>query len=208
MQDIRPLPLKAFDDEVQAQTDLRMLREEIRALEAQRDAIKDAARRDGMELGRLDALEHATKMERERIATEAAGIVELLRKTAAGIEAGRTELGAAAERDLLKLALAVAAKIVKGAVADGRPVAEANLRRAVELTARRQELHILLHPEDVARIEQFLPELRREFSDAQKFVLDPDPSVARGGVVVQTREGSVDATIAAQLEEIERGLLG
>lgn len=208
MQDARPFELKSFDEEVQAQADLVRLREEIRAAEAQRDAVRDMARREGLELGRLDAIEHATRVERERVATEATGFVELLRRAAAAVEDHRATLASLAERDLIRLAVAVAEKLTKAAIAGGKPVAEENLRRAIELTARRQELRILVHPDDAARIDAFLPELRRDFADLQKISIDADASVGRGGVVVRTREGSVDATIAAQLEEIERGLLG
>jgi len=208
MKDARPLVLKPFDEEVQAQADLLRLREEIKALEAERDAIRDAARREGLELGRLDALEQAARVERERVSAETAGLADLLRRAAAAVEAERAALAASANRDLLKLAVLVAGKITKAEVRGGKPVAEGNLRRAVELTARRRDLRILMNPQDVARIEAFLPELRREFSDVESVALESDPAVARGGVVVRSREGSVDATIAAQLEEIERGLLG
>jgi flagellar assembly protein FliH len=207
-QEIRPLELRAFDEEVQAQADLIRLREEIRAAEAQRDAVRAMARREGLELGRLDAIEHASKVERERVVTETAGLADLLRKAATAIEAKRAELAGAAERDLVQLALAVAAKIVKVEILQNKPVVEENLRRAVELTARRQEIKVLLHAADLARIEEFLPELRREFSDVQKIALEASDAVGAGGVIVQTREGSVDATISTQLEEIERGLLG
>ena len=208
MQDARPLELRSFDEEVQAQADLLRLREEIKAAEAQRDAIRALARHEGLELGRQDALEQASKAERERVAAETAGLADHLRKIAAGLEAKRAELAGAAERDLVKLALAVAAKIVKAEIRRGGPVAEENLRHAVELTARRQEIKVLVHPADLARIEEFLPQLRREFSDLQKIALEASDAVGAGGVVVQTRDGSVDAAIATQLEEIERGLLG
>jgi len=208
MQDARPLELRSFDEEVQAQADLLRLREEIKVAEAQRDAIRDLARHEGLELGRRDALEQASKAERERVVAETAGLADLLRKIAAGLEAKRAELAGAAARDLVKLALAVAAKIVKSEIRRGAPVAEENLRHAVELTARRQEIKVLVHPADLARIEEFLPQLRREFSDLQKIALEASDAVGAGGVVVQTRDGSVDAAVATQLEEIERGLLG
>jgi flagellar assembly protein FliH len=208
MQEIRPLPLRAFDDEVQARADLDKLRDEIKALEARREEVRDAARAEGLELGRADALQIAGKAERERVSAEAAGVIDLLRRAADGIEAKRSDMAAAAERDLMKLALAVAAKIVKAAVADGRPVARENLRRAIELTARRQDIKVLVSPGDFVKIEEYLPALRRDFADLHQIAVEADASLAPGGVVVQSREGSVDATIAAQLEEIERGLLG
>lgn len=208
MKDVRPLDLQAFDAEVQAQADLVRLRAEVQGAEAERDAIRAAARLEGLELGRLDAIEHAAKVERERVATEAAGVIDLLRKAASAVENQRTILASLAERDLLRLAIRIAEKVTKAEILAGKPVAEENLRHAIELTARRQELHVRLHPDDAARIDEFLPGLRREFSDLQKITFEPDASVGRGGVVVQTREGSVDTTIAAQLEEIERGLIG
>ena len=204
MADIRPFALRSFDAEVEAQADLERLRAEIRSAEAERDRLRDEARREGLELARREAVESATKA----AALEAAPLADLLRRAAAGIEDRRAALIAEAEREMLRLVLSIAGKVVKAEISSGRPVAEANLRRAIELTARRQELQVLVHPDDLARIDTFLPELRREFSEIQKIVIEAGPAVDRGGVIVQTREGSVDATIAGQLEQIERGLLG
>jgi flagellar assembly protein FliH len=204
MADIHPFDLRSFDADVLAQADLERVRAEVRAAEADRDRIRDEARREGLALARKDAYEEASRA----VAVETAALADLLRRAAAGIEAVRSELAAGGERDLVKLALAVAAKIVKAEIDSGRPVATENLRRAVELTARRRELKVLIHSRDLSRLEEFLPELRREFSDIEKVSFEPGPSVEPGGVIVQTREGSVDATIAAQLDLIERGLLG
>lgn len=199
MGDIHPFDLKSFDAEVQAAADLERVRAEIREAEAERDRIRDEARREGLELAKADALERAR--------ADAAPVLELLRQAAARVGEKRAEVAALAERDLVKLALLVAAKIVKKEVAGG-PVAIDNLRRAIELTAGRREIKVLLHEQDLARVDAILPDLRREFSDLQNIALEPSPAVEPGGVIVQTREGSVDATIAAQLDQIERGLLG
>ena len=199
MADLRPFDLKSFDAEVQAAADLERLRAEIRAAEEERDRIRDEARRDGLALARTDAL--------EQVRAEAAPLVEILRNAAAAVEGKRAELVTLAERDLVKLALQIAAKVVKKEIASGT-VAIDNLRRAIELTADRRELRVLLHDQDLAKIEQYLPELRREFAEVRKIALEPSPAVEPGGVLVQTCEGSVDATIAAQLDQIERGLLG
>jgi len=199
MGDIHPFDLKSFDAEVEAAAELDRLRAEIRAAEAERDRIRDDARREGLELAKADAL--------AQVRTEAAPLAEILRQAAAAIERKRSELVTLADRDLVKLALLIAGKVVKKEVAAGT-VAVDNLRRAIELTASRHGLSVLLHAQDLARIEQVLPELRREFSDLRQITLEASPAVEPGGVIVRTREGSVDATIAAQFDQIERGLLG
>ena len=199
MADFHPFDLKSFDAEVQAAADLERLRTEIREAEAARDRIRDQARREGLDLAKADAIEAARR--------DAAPLADLLRRAAEAVKDRRAELTTLAERDLVKLALQIAAKVVKKEIAAGT-VAVENLRRAIELTASRRELKVLLHEQDLARVEAYLPDLRREFSDLQKIALEPSPAVEPGGVIVQTREGSVDATIAAQLDQIERGLLG
>ncbi len=97
---------------------------------------------------------------------------------------------------------------MKAEIQLGKPVATENLRRAVELTALRHEVKVLLNAQDLARIEEYLPDLRREFSDVQKIVLEAAADLQPGGVIVQTRTGSVDTSIDGQLDQIARGLLG
>ncbi len=207
MTDIRPFQLQSFEDEVHAQEQVIQAKQILEAAMKERERIREEARREGLEKGRAEALAAAQKSERERLAPEAAAARDLLKKAAEALQGKRAELVAAAERDLVRLALAIARKIVKREVR-GEDVAAENVRRAIELTASRQVVRILVHPADLSSIEAFLPDLRREFTDILDVALEGSDTVDRGGCVVSTREGSVDATIAAQLEEIERGLLG
>jgi flagellar assembly protein FliH len=208
MGDVHPFDLRSFDADVEARADLERLREEIRTLEAERTRLVEEARREGFEAGRAEGVERGLSLEHARVTTETAGLADQLRAAAAAIREAKGLVAAEGERDLVKLAIAIAEKIVKSQVALGKPVAEENLRRAVELTAERREMQVLIHPDDLRRLEEYLPELRRDFADVRTVAFQADASIAKGGAVVRTRERSVDATIPAQLEQIERGLLG
>jgi flagellar assembly protein FliH len=208
MPDIRPLPLTSFEEDAPAGEELRKAREVLQAALAEREKIREQARREGYETGLAEGRAAAAAAERERLARECAPLGDLLRAAARAVEDRRAELAAAAERELVKLSVRIAEKIVKAEVAHGRPVAADNLRRAVALAVRRRELRVRVHPEDLALIEGFLPELRRELGDLGGVALESDPGLARGGVVVSTPEGAVDADLRTQIEEIERGLLG
>jgi flagellar assembly protein FliH len=175
---------------------------------AERDRIREQARVEGLEAGRAEGREAALRAERERLAQETAGVRELLRQALAGLEAARAELIAAAERDLVSLAVKIAGKIVKREAASGPSVAPENVRRAIALLARRSDVRVLLHPSDLKAVEAALPGLAREFADLGAVAVESSPAVQRGGCRVVTREGAVDADVAVQLEEIERGLLG
>jgi flagellar assembly protein FliH len=208
MSELRPFKLDSFEEEVRAQQKLVQARDILQAALAERDRIREEARREGLEKGKEEARELVQRSERERVNAETAGLRELLRRAAQALDEKRSELIARAERDLVKLALAIAEKIVKREVARSPEIAPQNVRRAIELTAKRQEVRLLVHPSDLATVEAYLPDLRREFSDILAVALEGAESVARGGCVVSTREGSVDATLETQLREIERGLLG
>lgn len=210
MEEIRPFQLQSFEDEAQALVVEARVRagEIVREAQAQREAVLAEARRAGFEQGRHEGLDAGAREARARVAAESAGLQDLLARTARSVEEKRESLAAEAERDLVRLAMAVAGKIVRAEVEKGRPVAAAAVRRAVELLAWRRELRVLLNPADLDIVEACLPDLKRQFSDLGRISLEAGPDVERGGCVVSTKEGAVDAGIAAQLAEIERGLLG
>ena len=198
----------------------------LKSFEAEGEAILDKAREKGREIlirtlrecknlkekaretGQEEGVKRAEEAERTRIAAETASLSGLLSEAARQIEEQKKDLVEIAERDLVRLAVAIAGKIVKGEVASGHAVAAANVRRAVELAVSRGTLEILLHPDDHSNIEKYLPELTAEFTDIDSVELRDDPSVERGGCMVNTRIGKIDADLKSQLVEIERTLLG
>ncbi len=208
MTDIRPFHLRSFEEEARTREREVKARDILQEALAERDRIREEARRAGFEAGLSQGREAGAKAERERVAAETKGLADLLRQAAAAVEGRRAELVAEAERDLVRLAIAIAEKIVRREVEAGTPVAPEVVRRAIELMARRHEVRILLHPADVAVVEAVLPELRRQFADLGKVSIEASDGVSRGGCRVASREGAVDADLRTQLEEIERGLLG
>ena len=204
MSDMRPFELQSFEDEVLLQERLAQAREILDAAKRDRDRIREEARLEGLAAARAEVL----TSERERLAPEIAAARDLLMSAVEGVQAKRSELLAAAERDLVRLAVAIAGKIVKKEVRSSGEIVQENVRRAVELSVNRQSLRILVHPGDLEAIERLFPDLRRGFADLTEVSIEGSATVDRGGCIVSTREGQVDATIATQLEEIERGLLG
>lgn len=170
--------------------------------------LRETAQREGRAAGREEGAKQAVEVERKRIASEAAPLTGVLKEMTRAIEGRRKDLIEAAERDVVQLAVAIAEKIVKGEVASGRKVAAANVRRAVEIAVNRGTLEIRLNPRDHSLVEKYLPELTSEFTDIDSVELRDDPSVERGGCVVHTRMGKIDADLGTQLGEIGRALLG
>lgn len=77
------------------------------------------------------------------------------------------------------------------------------IREALAALANPEHCEILAHPDDCAALRESLERI----PGAHRII--PDAAVERGGCRVRTtRGGEVDLTLAAQLERIERELLG
>ena len=108
-----------------------------------------------------------------------------------------------AERDLVKLSLAVAKKILHRELAVD-PVALAGVIKAAvsEIEAREVE-KIRLNPKDALAMGDALSAAGLP-PNAQ---IIQDASLAPGAILIETSRGQLDASVSAQLNEIERGFV-
>ena len=65
-----------------------------------------------------------------------------------------------------------------------------------------------MHPDDLKALERGRPRLLERALRAQALQFRADPSVGRGGCIVESELGTVDARLPVQLEAIERALRG
>lgn len=113
---------------------------------------------------------------------------------------------AEAERDVLRLAVKLAEKII-GREIERDDAALADLVAAALRHARQQEaLTIRVNPADLPRVlahrDRLDPSGRARFLD-----LVPDPRVGHGGCIIEGESGTVDARLDTQLRVLERALL-
>jgi type III secretion protein L len=125
--------------------------------------------------------------------------------TGALADAARVRDGAlaAAEAELVDLAFEVARRVVGGAVERGAVVEVA--ARALEAARLRERVVLHASPEDVAALEAAEPALAAALRSGG-FGLRADVSLARGGVVVETEIGRIEAGLEGQLASLRAAL--
>ena len=154
--------------------------------------LVDAARAEGYAAGRQDG------------AAEAAGPIAeaqvALQGAAQALVAEREALADATERAAVELALRLAGKIVNAAVeADPELVVEA-VRGALRLLMDRERFTVLVNPADLEIVREGLAGVVAELGGVEHFEVQAERRVARGGAVVRTAEGEVDASLEAKLD--------
>jgi len=155
------------------------------------------------------------------LASAEAERAQVLRAAAhAGVEEGRARAAAALarvadvrerrmaelEEELAAVALEVARRILAEAIAARPETVAALARRALEPVRARREVALRVHPEDAPGVRAELPHLAALLVRAPGICLREDAAVGRGGVVVETEAGRVDARVEAQLALLEQAL--
>jgi flagellar assembly protein FliH len=109
-----------------------------------------------------------------------------------------------AEEDIITLAFQLARKIIQYEALEHREVLAATLTRALEHVVEQDQIVVRVHPDDVHYATEIKRELGQARGDSKTLTVQGDTSVGRGGCLVESRLGTIDARIEAQFDELEQ----
>jgi flagellar biosynthesis/type III secretory pathway protein FliH len=157
---------------------------------AEAERIVEAAR----ELARRLVEEARAEAERVRAEAKQSGLAEARAEIAAALVAAaraRDLALAGAEREVQTLALVAAGRIVQEEIALAPERITAIVKNVLERARRARKVELRVHPDDASVLER---------SDLGLGVtIVPDPAIGRGGCVVQSELGVIDARVEVQL---------
>ena len=145
----------------------------------------------GQEAGRAEAAEQA----REAIAT--------LRELIESARVERRTIVDGAESELVKLALAIAERIVHREIEVAPDVVIGMVHVGLSRLSGRESVTIRVNPGDAVTIREHR-EVLLAAGDVEGVRIVEDQRVDRGGVVIETESGTIDAKIGTQLREARR----
>jgi flagellar assembly protein FliH len=177
-----------------------------RAAQLEKEAYARAleqGRRQGFEQARADAADAALQEARQELTQLARTLAEGLRS----FEEGKRRLLATAECGLLELALAIARRVCKHDVGASSVAARANARALLEMVKHEGDLELHVSPAECDALHQAVPEFVASAGQRTHVAVVADPAVERGGCVLHTREGTIDATLETQLERVATALV-
>ena len=181
------------------------------AKEKAREIIKSAlAEADGIRAkAKAEGVSAAFNEEKHRIEQETIGVSSTLKSILDSISKEKRTIENNAERGLIKLAVAIAEKVIKKETSKvaGNEIVVNNLRNSIELVTKRNDIEVIINKSDYDVVEKYLPQLKKDFTDIANITLVADNTLSKGGCIVKTKEGAIDADVKTQLDEIERQLL-
>lgn len=189
-----------------ARTEADQMREAAEREIAGRRATLDAEVEEALTQAREKGYREGRTQAREEVVREAREALAQLRQMAEELFAERERAWREQEGEIIGLAVDVAEKVIRAQVTVDRKMIVRTTREAISRAAEKDQLVIRVHPDDLAILEDYVGELREEFRSLGKVQIEEDRRVNRGGCVVESRSGYIDATLEGQIHQVRREL--
>ncbi len=171
----------------------------LAAAQAEAEQIRAAAHAEGFEAGRAEAL---------------AALSPALEALQTAVAAAHEERLAAADQlevQSVELSMYLTEKILAASLkAQPEHVVEA-VRGALRGIVERERVTVLVHPDDLELVRDAMDELRATLGGIEHCEVQAERRVSRGGAIVRTQDGDVDARVETKLErarEVVEAALG
>jgi flagellar assembly protein FliH len=156
--------------------------------------------------GRAAGLADAEQILDERIGRRVATLLPALSGAIDQICDARAQWLAHWEKSAIHVASAIAGRIVRRQLAREPEITLQLVREALELAAGTAEIQLHVHPDDIRALGDELTKVVAEVTRLGHVQIVGDPQISLGGCRVETRFGSIDQQLEAQLARIEQEL--
>lgn len=168
------------------------------ALELSKE-IQEKAYSEAYELGLKEGREKAYNEEKENIAKN----MDLIRKMIGQIKILKKKFIKNHEDDLVHLCFYMAQKLLFKEVERDEEYISTVLRKMVEGLHKQENMIIYLSPEDFSWFEAHRDEVFTDLHLDKSTRIEADESIQRGGLILETDYGEVDATIQQRISKLE-----
>lgn len=189
--------------EQNAQEIIRKAQEEaariIEEAKVEQDSLKKNGYSEGLNKGREEGFA-AGQGEVERL-------IERTHKILEGVMARREEILSETEQQIVELVILMTRKVVKIISENQKSVVMANILQALKKVKGRGEVTIRVNLADVKLTSEHTQDFIKQVENIQAITVLEDSSVEKGGCIVETDFGAIDARIQSQLSELESAIL-
>ena len=158
------------------------------------ERIKIAAK-EAYDRGFSKGVTEGIEQEKRKLSLAAESVAKLIRE----LKALKEEFQEGFEKEIIGLAFLIAEKVIHKEVSAGREVVLSVLSDALKNMRERDSVSIRLNPEDHHYITEAKPDFLYRFGD---ILIEKDEEIGRGGAVIETHSGILDARLDHQLDKI------
>jgi flagellar assembly protein FliH len=175
----------------------------VAELESKAGARVEAAKREAAERGREAGREEGFKEGRAEVERLVGRLHVILDRAMEK----RGEILEQAEVQVIELVLLVAKKVVKVISENQKSVVVQNIQQALRKLKTKSDVVVRVNLADLELATEHVKDFVAMAENARKMTIVEDTTVDRGGCVIETDFGEIDARISSQLSELEDRIL-
>ncbi len=162
--------------------------------------VQEKAYKEAYSLGLKEGKEKAYHEEKERIDGEMEHMVQLIDE----IKNIKTNLEKENEKQLAKLCFYMAKRLLMKEIQEDEAYIMNLTKKTIEMVQSDENITIRVSPEDLKWIEENKTQFFQEVDVDPSTKIEEDRDVSRGGVIIESQFGVIDARVEERLEKLEK----
>lgn len=138
---------------------------------------------------------------------EVTRLIERTHKILEAVMARREEILSETEQQIVELVILMARKVIKVLSENQKSVVMANVLQALKKVKGRGKVTLRVNLADVKLTTEHIQDFIKQVENVEGITVLEDSTVEKGGCIVETDFGAIDARIQSQLSELENKIL-
>ena len=160
------------------------------------------AEKEAYDKGFLEGIREGINREKKELALTVESVAKLVRE----LKMLKEKLLESSEREIIDLAFLIAGKVIHTEVSTSKEVILTVLKDTIRNIQDKEGIKIRLNPADYNYITEAKPDFPGSFCNMKNISIEKDEEIGRGGAMIETRWGEVDARLDQQLNKIRESL--
>jgi len=108
------------------------------------------------------------------------------------------------EKEMIEMITGLTKKILQHEINTNEDSVKQMILLAINSVIDKENMTIRIHPSDKAHAEAFFPELKNLFSEIKNITFEEHSGIEKGGCVIETNFGTIDARVDQLENQIEK----
>ena len=166
--------------------------------------IKDNAYKEGHETGYDEGFKAAFQKGKTSAKEEFTPLLETLNSLIQELSGFRKLMYPKVENEMVGMIVDLTKKVLAYEISSKEDSVKQMILLAMNSVIDKENMVIRIHPSDKGYAEEFRPELKRLFSEIKNITFEEHSGMERGGCIIDTNFGSVDAQVDQLEEQIDK----
>jgi len=166
--------------------------------------IKENAYKEGHKTGYEEGFQTAYQKGENSAKEEFIPLLQTINSLIQELSEFRTMMYPKVEKEMIEMITGLTKKILQHEINTNEASVKQMILLAINSVIDKENMTIRIHPSDKAHAEAFSPELKNLFSEIKNITFEEHPGIEKGGCVIETNFGTIDAKVDQLESQIDK----